>query len=275
MTPGTRRLFLLALVLAGALAASAAEKPAAPDAAALHRKGLEAVAARDWATAVDALEAATAAAPNDIVIGADYRQAIIGAANASKKVQPYERCLAFFETLVAKHPQAANAFLNYGFAHVDKIPAEGAITQVIRANDALTQFGKALEIEDSWLGRYSRGHAYLYWPAIFRRADLGIADLERAVAQSREKGDKKAYYAFAWAALGDGHWRKSDVARARQIWKEGLALYPDSTELKDRASRTDDAELDAYLEKHYDVTARVATHLNEIYTDRSAKVSSK
>jgi tetratricopeptide (TPR) repeat protein len=274
MIPGFRRSSLVFLMLAGARLVAGVEK-AAPDAATLHRKGLESMAAKSWDEAVDSLEAATAAAPDDIVIGADYRQAIIGQANATKKAEPYERCLAFFEKLVGQNPQAANAYLNYGFANVDKIPAEGAITQVIRANDALTQFGKALAIEDSWLGRYSRGHAYLYWPAIFRRADLGIADLDRAVAISQEKGDRKPYYAFAWAALGDGYWRKSNLAQARKTWKEGLALYPGSVELEERASRTDDAQLDAYLEKHYDVTARVATHLNEIYTDRLAKVPSK
>jgi ribonuclease-3 len=34
-----------------------------------------------------------------------------------------------FEALVAAHPASANAWLNYGFAYVDKIPAAGAISQ--------------------------------------------------------------------------------------------------------------------------------------------------
>ena len=32
-------------------------------------------------------------------------------------------------------PNAANAYLNYGFAYVNKIPAAGAITQVILLAD--------------------------------------------------------------------------------------------------------------------------------------------
>lgn len=253
----------------------AARPAAAADPKALHKKGLAALSARDWQTAVDTLEAATAAAPNDIIIGTDYRQAVIGAATAAGGLEPYNRCIAFFEKLVTDHPQAASAYLNLGFAHVDKIPAEGAITQVLLANKALTHFGKALELEETWLGYYSRGHAYLFWPPIFGRVALGIADLEKAVEIGRKKGDRQAYYGRAWAALGDGYWRQDDVAKAREIWKQGLALHPDDPELRARDSRTDRAELDTLLNAHYDTTARVATNLNEIFGDRLAAKSSK
>ena len=63
-------------------------------------------------------------------------------------LQRYERCIAFFAQLVEKHPDAANAYLNLAFAHVDKIPAEGAITQVLLANTSLGHFGTALELEE-------------------------------------------------------------------------------------------------------------------------------
>lgn len=245
------------------------------DAKPLHRKGLAALAARDWKTAMDTLEAASAAAPNDVVIGTDYRQAVIGAATAAASLEPYNRCIAFFEKLTTDHPQAPNAFLNLGFAHVDKIPAEGAITQVLLANKALGHFGKALELEESWLGYYSRGHAYLFWPPIFGRVAMGIADLEKAVEIGTKKGDRQAFYARAWAALGDGYWRQENVERAREIWKQGLSLFPNDAELKARDSRTDRAELDAFLNAHYDTTLRVATNLNEIYGDRLAGASSK
>ena len=241
----------------------------------LYQKGLQALAVRDWRTAVDALEAATAAAPDDLIVGTDYRQATIGAASAAQSLEPYRRCVAFFESLVAQHPRSANAYLNYGFANVDKIPAEGAITQVILADKALSLFGKALELEESWLGHYSRGHAYLYWPPIFGRVASGISDLERAVAIGNQKGDRKPYYARAWAALGDGYWRQDDLGRAREIWKQGLTAYPDDPELKARYSRSERADLDAYLQTHYDTTARVSTNLTEIFGDRLATAPKK
>jgi tetratricopeptide (TPR) repeat protein len=264
----------LALALLFATGLPALASPPA-DAKAMHRQGLAALAARDWKAAVETLEAATALAPDDIVIGTDYRQAVIGAAAAEKALDPYNRCLAFFEKLVTDHPQSANAYLNLGFANVDKIPAEGAITQVLLANRALTQFGKALDLEPSWLGYYSRGHAYLFWPPIFGRVDAGIADLEQAIAMARKKGDRQPFYARAWAALGDGFWRKDNLDRAREVWKEGLVAYPDDPELKARLGRADRAELDAFLLAHYDTTARVATNLNEIFGDRLAPAASK
>jgi tetratricopeptide (TPR) repeat protein len=248
---------------------------AAADPKVLHKQGLTALLARDFKLALSTLEAAAAAAPDDIVIGADYRQAVIGAATAEKGLEPYNRCVAFFQKLVTDHPRSANAHLNLGFAHVDKIPAEGAITQVLLANSALGYFGKALELEESWLGYYSRGHAYLFWPPIFGRVALGIADLEKATEISRKKGDRQPFYGRAWAALGDGYWRQDNIDRAREIWKQGLGMYPDDPELKARAARTDRAELDAFLNVHYDTTARVATDLNEIFGDRLAALRSK
>ena len=57
------------------------------------------------------LEAALAADPDNLRYGSEYRQAVIQA-------KEYERSLKFFEKLVADHPTAANAYLNYGFAYV-------------------------------------------------------------------------------------------------------------------------------------------------------------
>src|SRR5439155_23527628 len=85
------------------------------------------------------LEAALAADPDSIRCGSEYRQAVIQA-------KEYDRSLKFFEKLVADHPKAANAYLNYGFAYVDKIPPAGSITQVILANTALSHFRKSIEI---------------------------------------------------------------------------------------------------------------------------------
>lgn len=269
-----RRVWAPGLALGVALGCLSSIATAA-DSQGLHKQGLQALAARDWKVAVDTLEAATAAAPDNIMIGADYRQAVIGAAAAEKGLDPYNRCLAFFQKLVADHPRSANAYLNLGFAHVDKVPAEGAITQVLLANSALGYFGKALELEESWLGYYSRGHAYLFWPPIFGRVAAGIADLEKAVEISRKKGDRQPYYSRAWAALGDGYWRQDNLDRARAIWKDGLAAFPDDSELKARLSRTDRAELDAFLNVHYDTTVRVATNLNEVFGDRLAALRSK
>lgn len=251
------------LVFSGAGAAFGTDAPS------LYEEGLAAVAAEDYEAAFDKLEAAVAAEPNNLRYGTAYRQAVIAAAGDEKK-ELYDRCIEFFKKLVEAHPDAPNAFLNLGFAYVDKIPAEGAITQVILANSSLGFFGQALDLEESWLGRYSRGHAYLFWPAIFGRAPNGIADLEKAIEIAEQDGHPKPYHARAWAALGDGYWRLDDLGKAREIWKQGLEKFPGDPELAGRVSRTDPEELDAYLEAHYDTGQRVATHLREIFESETA-----
>lgn len=205
---------------------------------------------------LETLEAALMVEPNNLRYGAEYRQRVIAAA-------AYDRCLAFFEKLTTDHPQAANAFLNRGFAVVDKIPVEGAITQVVLANVALGHFSKAIELEESWLGRYTRGNSYLFWPTIFGRTPLGIADLERAIEIGKTL-EKKPYHARAWVALGDGHWRLADHEKARQVWLEGRQLFPDDPDLKTRLELQGEA-LDAHLEANFDPSRRVDTTLREIF----------
>lgn len=243
----------LALVLAAAVAAAPVP---APDASELFAAGVAAAEAGDLAAALDHLESATAEAPEDLRYGAEYRQVAIAA-------EEYDRAIAFFERLAAEHPDSAAVRLNWGYAYVDKIPDAGAVTQVILANTALTRFTEAIEREPSWLALYTRGNSYVYWPAIFGRTKLGIADLERAVAMA-EAAEPKPYHAYAYAALGDAWWRLEELERAREVWRRGLARFPGTAYLEARAGRQRE-ELDAYLEAHYEIGKRVETDLREIW----------
>jgi len=205
------------------------------------------------------LEAALAADPDNLRYGSEYRQAVIQA-------KEYERSLKFFEKLVADHPTAANAYLNYGFAYVDKIPASGSITQVILANTALSHFTKSIEIKRTWIALYTRGNSYLYWPKIFGRASLGVADLEQAM--KIQKGEKlRSYHARAYVSLGDGYWKMDDIAKAKAIWQEGQKLFPANAQLKARLSKDGD-ELKTYIDDVLDPNKRVDTDLHEIWEEQ-------
>jgi tetratricopeptide (TPR) repeat protein len=224
--------------------------------AALFTAATAAAAAGESEAALGLFEGALTQAPDNLFYGAEYRQAVIAAG-------AYDRALEFFKGLAAAHPRAANLMLNYGYAYVDKIPAAGAVTQVILANTALRWFSKALEVDDSWLGRYTRGNSYVYWPPIFGRLPQGIADLEQAVARARELPER-SYQALAWAALGDGYWRSGDPGKARETWREGLARFPGDPRLERRAG-VGDAEVEAFYETHYDPGTRVDTSLRELW----------
>jgi tetratricopeptide (TPR) repeat protein len=257
------RLFVAVVCLAaGAWADAIAE--------ANYEKAVRAVTAEDYPAAFGHFEAALLADPDNVRFGSEYRQAVVRFAKKAhpKEGQPadWDRLLGFFEKLVAAHPKASNAFLNFGFTYVDKIPAAGSISQVILANTALTQFSKSIELQPSWIALYTRGNSYLFWPKIFNRAQLGVNDLEQAYRMHKAQG-KKSYHVRVYVSLGDGYWKTDNIDKAKAMWKEGLDQFPGNAALQARVSKDGD-ELKALIEDALDPNKRVDTNLREIWENK-------
>jgi tetratricopeptide (TPR) repeat protein len=245
---------LLAFVVAAC--ASSAASPAAD---AEFRQAMSALQLNDFASGLHHLELALADDPDNLRYASEYRQAII-------RHKEFDRSIEFFGKLLAYHPKSANLHLNYGFAYVDKIPITGSITQVILANTALGEFSQAVDLQPNWLAYYTRGASYLFWPKIFNKAPLGVADLENAFAL-QQRGPKKPYYVRAYIALGDGYCKMGQMDKARAIWQDGLHQFPASSQLRDRLSLRGD-ELARLIENNFDPNKRVDTDLREIWSDR-------
>ncbi len=245
-----RRLTTLLLVAGLAFSAGAARATPYDDA-------MKAVAAGNHAAALPLFEAALAADPDDLKSANEYRKAVI-------RTKEYDRAIAFFEKLTAQHPQAAYAWLNFGYTYVDKIPDAGSITQVILANNALTNFSKSIELKKTWIALFTRGNSYLYWPKIFGRAPLGLADLEQAVALSQKEPKQRSVYVRAWIALGDAYWKTEQTEKAKSSWREGLKLFPNNPELKARLARDGD-DLEKYIYDQLDPNKRVDTNLAPLW----------
>jgi tetratricopeptide (TPR) repeat protein len=246
---------LLAL-LAGTLtpaatpAAAGRESPVAP-------RGASAAAPPTPVPAeLDRLEAALLAAPGDLLLASDYRQ-------LARQGGEHDRALAFFARLVAAHPDAAGAWLNYGYAYVDKIPRAGAVTRVLLANEALAHFDRSIALERSWLALYTRGSSYLYWPKVFGRAPLAVADLEEAVAIAR-RAPRLPVHSRSWLALGDAYFRADQPERARATWREGQELFPGELGFAERLRR-EDVEVDRYLYALLDPNLPVDTDLTPLF----------
>ncbi len=235
-----------------------------------YAAALAAVAKDDTGGALPLFEQALEAAPDDLRVANDYRKAVIAA-------QAYDRALDFFQRLTAAHPKAGNAWLNYGYAYVDKIPVAGSITRVILANGAITQFGKSIQSARTWVALYTRGNSYNYWPTIFGRAPLAVTDLEEALGLARreaEQGRRLRVHARTWVALGDAYWKTDRKESARSIWREGIGRFPDTpeaTELAERLARIDAPKngqsLDDYLAAKLDPAVRVDTSLDGLWSD--------
>jgi tetratricopeptide (TPR) repeat protein len=233
-------------------------------------KAEQAVASKDYPTAVSLLEKAVQSDPDSLRAASEYRQAVlkqtIAAHPKEGSTADFDKEIAFFEKQAKEHPMSDVTLLNYGFAYVDKIPAAGSITQVILANTALTQFTKSIELKPTWIALYTRGNSYLYWPRVFGRAGLGVADLEKAYALQKADS-KKSYHLRVYVSLGDGYWKTDNLEKAVAMWKEGLSQFPDSTALKDRLAKQGD-ELKTYIDNVLDPNKRVNTDLRELWEQR-------
>ena len=151
------------------------------------------------------LEAALAADPDNLRFGSD-----VPAGGDRRRPAQYDRASSSSRSWWPSTRRLANAYLNYGFAYVDKIPAAGSITQVILANTALTHFTQVARARAELDRFYTRGNSYLFWPKIFGRAPLGVADLEQAM--EIQKPDEAArYHVRAFVALGDGYWKTDEL----------------------------------------------------------------
>jgi tetratricopeptide (TPR) repeat protein len=211
------------------------------------------------ANPLEGLEKALAAQPDDLRAASEYRREVIRSGE-------YDRALEFFKKLIEDHPRSANAWLNYGYAYVDKIPAAGSITQVILANEALNRFAKSIELRPGWLNLYTRGNSYLYWPVIFGRAPLGVADLEKAVEIVRREEKPISVHARVYTALGDGYWKTERPEKAREVWQEGLKRFPGHPQLEARLAREGE-ELEAYIYDQLDPNQRVDTDLSPLWKE--------
>jgi tetratricopeptide (TPR) repeat protein len=222
-----------------------------------YQQAIKALGSNDYANALHYFESAITDDPDNLRYSSEYRQVVI-------KNKDFDRSLSFFEKLATTKPESANIHLNSGFAYVDKIPVAGSITQVILANKALTEFTKAVELQPSWINLYTRGMSYLFWPKIFNRAPMGVADLEKAM-KLQSSGPKKSYYVKNYLALGDGYWKTDQLEKARSVWQEGLKQFPDNQQLKARLDHQGD-ELQKLIEANFDPNKRVDTDLRELWT---------
>src|SRR5215510_12908173 len=80
----------------------------ANEAESLFQEAVQAAQADNYDTALGRFEAALQADPNNLRYGNAYRLTVV----KINQVKTYDRCLAFFQKLVADQPKASNAFLN-------------------------------------------------------------------------------------------------------------------------------------------------------------------
>ena len=67
-------------------------------------------------------------------------------------------------------------------------------------------------------------------------------------------------------SLGDGYWRLNQPEKARAIWRDGLAEFPDVEGLRLRANARQD-QLPGIVAHALDADVRVDTSMRELFPD--------
>ena len=210
------------------------------------------------APALDSLEQVVAAHPDNLKLGSNYRQAAI-------KARQFDRSIKFFEKLVDAHPRSANAYINLGFAYIDKIPAAGIFSQLSLGKDAIAAMSKSLELKPKWIGYYARAQVSLYFPKVFGKAKSALADLEEALAL-QSKRTREPYYVRTYVSLGDAEWKLDNLEKARAIWKDGLTKFPSDPSLESRLSKSG-KDLERLIDDELDRKKRADTDLSPLRED--------
>jgi tetratricopeptide (TPR) repeat protein len=173
------------------------------------------------------LEQAVAAEPENLALGAEYRQVTIAAGL-------FDRAIDFFRGLARPNRSGPNVKINLALAYVDKVPTAGDIRRLYLGRDAMNALTQAIAVRPSVLAYYMRGQINLYYNRfIFQRTDKGVVDLTQALSMVT-KETPPALVARIYAALGDGYFRLENLAKAREVWSTGLAACPDDAGLRTR-----------------------------------------
>ena len=206
---------------------------------------------------LDGFEARLAQEPASLRVAAEYRQLVIDTGR-------YDRSIMLFERLARDPRGGANRYLNLALANVDKVPVSGSVRRALLGREALDALNRAIAIEPTDLAYLIRGLVNLYYDQfVFHRTDKGVADLETARTLSAAHPQVR-YAPRILVALGDGYWRLNQHDKARGLWREGLASFPDVEGFRLRLTARDE-QIPDIIERALDAGVRVDTTLRELY----------
>jgi tetratricopeptide (TPR) repeat protein len=151
---------------------------------------------------------------------------------------------------------------------VDKVPVSSSVRQAFLGRDAIRALTRSIELAPSELAFFVRGLVNLYYDrAMFHRTDKGVADLEQAWHLAVTTHPGAPYLARILQTLGDGYFRLDQRDKARQTWRDGLAMAPDNEPLRRRVTASDD-QARAIVAHALDADVRVDTSLRELNLSR-------
>lgn len=226
------------------------------------------------------LEMAITLEPKNLKFGSDYRMKCIA-------LEEFDWSIQFFEKLVKENEKLAKEkkeikeekeifelHIQLGMAYVDKMPTVARVSQGILSNRSIREFTTVLEHDPkNWAACFGRAMNYLYWPRIFNKSTNAIEDFQKCMELQRET-NLESYYVRSYIGLGDAYVKNNQTAEAKEIWEQGIKLFPDNEELKIRVA-TPEKDMLALVEKKRALGTRVDTNLEELWKSIKKKSEKK
>jgi tetratricopeptide (TPR) repeat protein len=181
----------------------------------------------------------------------------------------HDRSIKFFQDVLAKEPGSQRARLELACAFVDKIPTCGGMAAIVSkgtlARKSLDQLDAYLAKEaDSWIGHYTRGMNHLHWPRALMHSADASKDFAKCIELQEKSGSgvTRPHYLRTHVCLGDAYTKNRQIEKARAVWQQGLKVFPDSKDLKDRLAIKDDGQLLKLVESQRSLEHPVDTDLS-------------
>ncbi len=180
----------------------------------------------------------------------------------------HDRAIKFFKSVLAEKSNNHRAQIELGCAYVDKIPTCGGLAAVVckgtQARKSLDQLDKVIaRYPTLWVAYYCRGMNHLHWPRALRHSDDAYRDFAYCIELQRKdpSSPPPPYYLRTHVALGDAYAKAKEYDRARNAWREGLMVFPESKKLAERLTITDNRTLLKFVETERNLEQPIDTGL--------------
>ena len=165
--------------------------------------------------------------PGSLEMGNFYRARVV-------ENKQEDRSITFFKQLTEGGDTPNEAYYNFAFAYIDKIPRVGPMGAGFLSKRSIAQFKIVLDKDqDDWIANYGIGMNYLHWPDYFKKTEGALGYFETCMRLQAGKPVKPPYL-LTYLRMGDALIRGGEIDRAYRVWNDGSKLFPKHRDLQAR-----------------------------------------
>ena len=149
-----------------------------------------------------------------------------------KEADLVSEALAYFREQAELNPEDPQAQFALGSAYIQALQiTENDMVKGQLATGADKAFDAVLELDENHLdARRAKAISLSFWPPIFGKTNEAKQQFETLIAKQLQTNPSPEH-AEAYLWLGNLHLQTGDPDAAKQVWADGLSLFPDNLEL--------------------------------------------